>query len=181
MQELFTGRRPYAETSDYLELLENTRRGESLAPVGMPAHLAALVGRLKSLAPAQRPTAVDTFDRLQWIADGPRRSRRNLLVAALLLAAVLGAIKYTVDLSRERNTAILARDEADQRRGQAEGLIGFMVGALRTKLTAVGRLEILDDIGKQALVYFASVPADTLTDEELYRRSQALHQLGQVR
>jgi serine/threonine protein kinase len=181
LQELFTGRRPYAETSDYLELLENTRRGESLAPVGMPTHLAALVGRLKSVAPAQRPTAVDTLHRLRWIADAARRRRRNLLVAGLLLAAVLGAIKYTVDLSRERNAAILARDEADQRRGQAEGLIGFMVGDLRSKLTAVGRLEILDDVGKQALAYFASVPADTLTDEELYRRSQALHQLGQVR
>ena len=56
-----------------------------------------------------------------------------------------------------------------------------MVGDLRTKLAAVGRLEILDDVGKQALAYFASVPADALSDEELYRRSQALHQLGQVR
>ena len=76
---------------------------------------------------------------------------------------------------------LAARDEADQRRGQAESLISFMVGDLRTKLAAVGRLEILDDVGKQALAYFASVPADALSDEELYRRSQALHQLGQVR
>jgi hypothetical protein len=66
--------------------------------------------------------------------------RRNLLVAALLLAAVLGAVKYTVDLSRERNAALLARDEADKRRGLAEGLISFMVGDLYTNLSAVDPL-----------------------------------------
>ena len=147
----------------------------------MPAHLAALVRRLTSLAPAQRPTAIETAERLRWIADAPRRLRRNLLVAALVLATVAGAAKYTIDLARERNAAVLARDEADQRRGQAEKLIGFMVGDLRQKLTAVGRLEVLDAVGQQALTYFASVPAGTLTDEELFRRSQALHQLGQIR
>jgi len=181
LQELFTGRRPYLQGLTYLELLEKRGRGESIEPSGMPAHLAALVRRLTALPPSQRPTAVETSERLRWIADAPKRLRRNLAVAGLLLAGVLGAVKYTVDLARERNAALRARDEADQRRGQAEGLIGFMVGDLRNKLTAVGRLEILDDIGKQALNYFASVPADTLTDEELYRRSQALHQLGQIR
>ncbi|MEP6783528.1 MAG: protein kinase, partial [Acidobacteriota bacterium] len=181
LQEIFTGRRPHGATADYAELLDRARRGESTEPDGAPPHIAALVRRLKSFAPAQRPTAVDTLARLRWIADSPRRARRNVVVAALVLAAIAGAAKYTFDLSRERNAALIARDEAQQRRAQAENLIGFMVGDLRTKLTAVGRLEILDDVGKKALEYFASVKADTLTDEELYRRSQALHQLGQVR
>ena len=180
LQELFTRQRPYEPATDYLELLERTRRGVSREPVGLPAPIAALVKRLKSLAPAQRPTAVDTLERLRWISDAPRRRRRNLVAAAVAIAAVLGAIKYAVDLSRERNAALAARDEAQLRRGQAENLIGFMVGDLRTKLTAVGRLEILDDVGRKALEYFASVPDRALSDEELYRRSQALHQLGQV-
>ena len=181
VQELFTGQRPYGDSKDYHELLEKARRGESRDPVGLPAHLATLVRRLKSLPPTQRPTAVEALDRLEWIANAPKRFQRNALIAAALVAAILGAAKYTIDLARERNAAVAARVEADQRRGQAEGLIGFMVGDLRDKLTAVGRLEIMDDVGKQALAYFASVPADTLTDAELYRRSQALHQLGQVR
>jgi serine/threonine protein kinase len=181
LQELFSGQPPYGDTKDYVEILARAQRGESLPPTGVPAAVRGLVTRLKSLAPAQRPTAVDTSERLQWIADRPRRLRRNIVVAALLVLAVAGAVRYTIDLSRERNAAIAAREEADKRRGQAEGLIGFMVGDLRGRLAAVGRLEILDEVGKQALTYFASVPADTLTDEELYRRSQALHQLGQVR
>jgi serine/threonine-protein kinase len=180
LQELFTRQRPYEPATDYYELLDRTRRGISREPVGLPAPIAALVKRLKSLAPAQRPTAVDTLERLRWIGDAPRRRRRNLVAAAVVVAAVLGAIKYAVDLSRERNAALAARDEAQLRRGQAESLIGFMVGDLRTKLTAVGRLEILDDVGRKALEYFASVPDNALSDEELYRRSQALHQLGQV-
>lgn len=181
LQELFSGQPPYGDTKDYVEMLARAQRGESLPPTGVPATVRGLVTRLKSMAPAQRPTAVDASERLQWIADRPRRLRRNLAVAALVVIAVAGAVRYTIDLSRERNAAIAAREEADKRRGQAEGLIGFMVGDLRTRLAAVGRLEILDEVGKQALAYFASVPADTLTDEELYRRSQALHQLGQVR
>ena len=181
LQELFGGQDPYGNTVDYRELLAKAQRGESLAPSGMSGSLRALIVRLKALAPAQRPTALDTLDRVRWIADRPRRLRRSLAIAALVLVALAGAVRYTIDLSRERNAALAARDEADQRRGQAEGLIGFMVGDLRTKLAAVGRLDILDDVGKQALAYFASVSADTLTDEELYRRSQALHQLGQVR
>jgi serine/threonine protein kinase len=181
LQEVYTGRHPYAKTSTQLQLLEKAARGETEAPDGMPANLAALVVRLKSLAPAQRPTAIETLERLRWIADAPARLRRNLMIAAVLVAVIFGTVKYTVDLSRERNAALQARDEARQRRGQAESLIGFMVGDLRTKLNAVGRLEILDDVGKQALAYFNSVSADSLSDEELFRRSQALHQLGQVR
>jgi tetratricopeptide (TPR) repeat protein/tRNA A-37 threonylcarbamoyl transferase component Bud32 len=179
LQELFTGQKPY-EPGEYLELLDRARRGISKDPASVPAPIAALVTRLKSLAPSQRPTAIDVVERLHWISDAPRRRNRNVIAATIALAAVLGAVKYTVDLSRERNAAIAARDEAQQRRGQAENLIGFMVGDLRAKLTAVGRLEILDNVGKEALKYFASVPSATLTDEELFRRSQALHQLGQV-
>jgi serine/threonine-protein kinase len=181
LQELCSGRAPYGEAPDGYALLARAQRGESEPPTGMPAHLRVLVTRLKAFAPTQRPTALDTLERLRWIADAPRRLRRNLAVAALILVAVGGASRYAIDLSRERNAAVAARDEADKRRGQAEGLIGFMVGDLRSKLAAVGRLEILDEVGKQALAYFASVPSDALTNEELYRRSQALHQLGQVR
>lgn len=181
LQELFTGERPYQRDLSIHELLERRARGECVEPTGLASALTMLIARLKALAPAQRPTAVEATERLEWIANAPKRLRRNLIAAGVALAAVLGAAKYTIDLARERNAAIAARDEADQRRGQAEGLIGFMVGDLRDKLTTVGRLEILDDVGKQALTYFASVPADRLTDEELYRRSQALHQLGQIR
>ena len=171
IEELFTGRLLHGSPGDP----KNLRR-DAVSP-----DVAALIARLKSDAPSHRPTADDVVERLAWISDAPRRLRRRLVIAAVLVLAVAGAAKYTWDLARERAAAVAARDEANRRREQAEGLIGFMVGDLRTRLTSVGRLDLLDDVGQKALEYFATVPADSLTGEERYRRSQTLHQLGQVR
>jgi len=148
---------------------------------GVPADIQALIGKMTAPAPSQRPTAEAVVERLAWIADAPRRRRRHLAVAALVILVLGGIAKYTWDLSRERAAAVAARDEAERRREQAEDLIGFMVGDLRSRLTAVGRLDLLDDVGQKALSYFQSVPADALTGEEVFRRSQTMNQLGQVR
>jgi tRNA A-37 threonylcarbamoyl transferase component Bud32/tetratricopeptide (TPR) repeat protein len=181
LQELFTKQPAYVRTADYQEALENARQGKTVAPVGVGADLAAIITRLKSLAPAQRPTAVETLERLRWVRAAPRRRVRNLIVAGVAAAAVLGAVKYTVDLARERTIAVQAREDADRRREQAEDLIGFMLGDLRTRLQQVGRLDLLDAVGTKAMDYFATVPAQALSAEELHRRSQALYQLGQIR
>ncbi|NJL27712.1 MAG: hypothetical protein HC897_07370, partial [Thermoanaerobaculia bacterium] len=65
--------------------------------------------------------------------------------------------------------------------GQAEELIRFMVVDLRQKLDKLGRLDVLDEVGKGALGYFAAVPEDELSEAELDRRSQVLYQIGEVR
>jgi len=92
-----------------------------------------------------------------------------LLAAALTVAAVLGV------------RAVRANTVAEQRRTQAEDLIGFMLNDLRDKLEPVGRLDLLDDVGERAMKYFAAVPEAELSDEELARRATALHQIGDVR
>ncbi len=177
LEEVFSGRLRYPAPEHQRDPAAAQPRVEN----DIPADVAALIDRLKARAPSHRPTADDVVERLHWIADGPRRLRRRLAIAIVIIIAIAGAAKYTWDLSRERAAAVAARDEADRRREQAENLIGFMVGDLRTRLTAVGRLEILDEVGQKALQYFQSVPADALTGEELFRRSQTMHQLGQVR
>jgi len=73
LQELFTGRPPYDGSDDSLSLLDRASRGDVPPPVGVDADLARLIQRLKSLAPAVRPTAVDTLERLRWIAAKPKR------------------------------------------------------------------------------------------------------------
>ena len=181
LQELYTGRPPYPSGLSYGELIDRARKGDTAAPVGAPADIAALATRLKALAPAQRPTAVETAARLRWIHDRPKRRARRALAAGVALAAVLGAAKYTIDLARERTIAVEARNEAERRRAQAEDLIGFMLGDLRKRLEPVGRLEILDEVGSKAMDYFAAVPEASLSDEELLRRSAALYQIGDVR
>ena len=181
LQELLGGRRPYDSTLSAAELLEQARSGRSAEPEGMSADLAALIRRMKSFAPSQRPTALDTLDRLRWIHEKPARRLRWLAAAALLVAVSLGAAKYTLDLSRERTIAVAARGDADRRRDQAESLVTFLLGDLRKKLEPVGRLDILDDVGTKAMAYFAAVPESALTDGELLQRSKALHQIGEVR
>ena len=181
LQELFTGRPPYNETDDQARLLERARRGNVSPPAGLDADLTRLIQRLKSFAPAERPAAVDTLERLRWIAAKPRRRVRRLLIAAVMTVAALAGMKYFVDLRAERTVAVEARRDAEGRRKQAEDLIGFMLGDLRKKLAGVGRLEILDDVGGKAMDYFAAVPESSLSDEELAQRSAALYQIGDVR
>ncbi len=174
LQTLFTGRSPYPDGLGSAAILARARRAETMPVTGVGKDLAALIERLKAAAPATRPTAVAALEHLRWIHQAPKRRLRRLAVAALLALAALGGLKYTLDLRRERAIA-------DDRRAQAEGLIGFMLGDLRSKLEPVGRLEILDDVGDRAMAYFAAVPETELSDDELLSRSRALAQIGDVR
>ena len=174
LQELFTGQPPQPLNLPAVELVARAARAESLVPTGLDPDVQALIERLKQPAPASRPTAVEAAGRLRWIRDKPKRRFRRLAAAAVIVLVTMGVLKYTVDLRA-------ARGEAEQRRAQAEDLIGFMLGDLREKLTPVGRLEILDDVGAKALAYFDSLPREAQNDDELMRRARALSQIGEVR
>lgn len=106
-----------------------------------------------------------------------RHTASVALASALLLLLVGVAVLQTIQAERITR----ARDQATVRQAQAEDLIGFMLGDLRSKLEPIGRLEVLDDVGDRALAYFAAVPESQLSDRELFRRTQALRQLGEVR
>ena len=181
LQELFTGARAYPAGLEPSELLERVRAAGTAPVRSVRRNLAELIRSLTALAPSQRPTAVDALARLRWIRDTPKRRLRRTAAAVVLFGIVAGAVKYTLDLRRERAIAVLAREDAERRRAQAEDLIGFMVGDLREKLAKAGRLELLEDVGGKAMSYFASVPAGSLSGEELSRRVQTVYQLGAVR
>ncbi len=181
LQYLFTARPPQPEGLDSTELLRRALRAESLPSTGLAKDLAALVAQLKAAAPAARPTAIEVGTRLAWIRDAPKRRWRRRAAAAALLLAVLVGVKYTVDLRAERSLAVAAQLEAERRRGQAEDLIQFMLGDLRERLESVGRLDALDGVAAKALDYFASVETGQLNDADLFRRSRALTQIGEVR
>jgi tetratricopeptide (TPR) repeat protein len=107
--------------------------------------------------------------------------RRHPTATALAAAMVLFLIGLSTTMTVQAGRIARARAVAEQRRTQAEDLISYMVGELRGKLEPIGRLELLDDVGKRAEAYFAAVPSTELSDEELFHRSKALGQLGQVR
>lgn len=98
--------------------------------------------------------------------------RRGFVTAASVLIAVI-TLAFAV-------MAQLARDDAEVRRGQAEGLINFMLGDLRDRLAPLGRLDLLDSVGDEALQYFEAI-GERGTEKEVYSRVMALRQIGEVR
>ena len=188
LQTLFTGRDPYEPGLTAREVILRASRGESLPASGVARDVKALIDALKSFAPTDRPTAAEALRRLRRIADTPKRIARRAAAMLLLAIFVIGSVKYTFDLRRERAAAlaagaraVAAQREAATRRGQAEDLISFMVGDLRGKLEPLGKLDLLDDVGERALAYSASLRPELMTASELARNAKALSQLGQVR
>lgn len=113
--------------------------------------------------------------------DLQRRNQRLAMIAASSLFATIITITLAVSAMIARDDAVVARIDADQRRDQAENLISFMLGDLRERLQPVGRLDVLDRVGDQALEYFSSLSELELTSSALLTRATALRQIGEVR
>ncbi len=103
-----------------------------------------------------------------------RRQHRRMV--AITTASVTG-MALTLMLTW---AAIVARDDAERHRGQADGLIGFMLGDLHERLSEAGRLEVLDSVSDKAMDYFGKMAPKDLNEETLLSRAGALSQLGQV-
>jgi tetratricopeptide (TPR) repeat protein len=106
--------------------------------------------------------------------ESQKKQRRMALITVSSLLGVAFAIVLAVN-------ATLARNEATQRKIQAEGLLNFMLGDLRSSLTPIGRLDLLEGVGEQAMSYFATVDVTDLTDGELLKQAQVMTQLGEIR
>ena len=105
--------------------------------------------------------------------DAQRRARLWSAVAIGSTAIALLTIGLAI-------AAVMARQESEIRRRQAENLIGFMLGDLRAKLEPIGKLELLDSVGDQAMAYFA-VLGNRGSPQEMLDRAKALRQIGDVR
>ncbi len=103
-----------------------------------------------------------------------RRQQRLLAVTAGLVAGLVLTGGLAI-------SAYLAREDAERRRGQAENLLGFMVGDLRESLEPLGRLDLLEKVGNEAMDYFSTVEPGDLSDEGLARQAQTLTQIGRIR
>jgi tRNA A-37 threonylcarbamoyl transferase component Bud32/tetratricopeptide (TPR) repeat protein len=126
LQELATGERPFVSTGgSFHESLERAERGETLPIVGVDPDLAALVTRMKSMEPAARPTAIETLERLRWIAAKPARRRRKMLGIAAVAVLVLFAAAMTVQAIRVARERDRANREAETARRTLEMLTGL--------------------------------------------------------
>jgi serine/threonine protein kinase len=180
LQELFTGAAAY-EGRGTDELLPRVTRAETRPIDGLDPDLTVLIRDLQNLDPRRRPTAEETAGRLREVLDKPQQLRRRRLRAAAIAVSFVLLLTVLAVVSWLAVEAEGARQEADRRREQAEGLIGFMIGDLQPKLTEVGRLDLMNTVADRALAYFDEVPESQLTDQEMARRVEAIVQIGVVR
>jgi len=127
LQELFTGKPAYDNALSFRDLLKKATAGETLAVEGIDSSLAALIGRLKSPAPAARPTAIDAAERLAWIRNKPARRRKKFLFAASL--AVLAIFSAAMTLQTLR--AGRAEKAAQRESGIAKQVSDFLLGLFK--------------------------------------------------
>lgn len=113
------------------------------------------------------------FDALRR-RDLQARNRRLGLIAAGAVLVSLAMVAMTV-------RAVVAERAADNSRQRGEDLIGFMLGDLRAKLEPLGKLDILDAVGDQAMSYFEKLDSRNLSEAALVARAKALRQIGDVR
>ena len=144
------------------------KRAEPLAADLREAGHARRLGFLKLVAGMLGVGLDDLIQR-----EAVRRHRRLAILAAASLAGMVVTSALAV-------AAIQGRDEARDQRRMAEGLVGFMLGDLRSKLEPLGRLDVLDSVGAKALAYYEAQDKSSLSDESLAQRSKALTLMGEI-
>ena len=199
LYQVLAGRTPFdGETPLRVLQAVQTSRPPSLREVapGLPADLAAVVDKCLRRDPDQRyASAKAVAEDLRRFLDGEvveahtaglayrltrfaQKHRASLTVAGVLAAGLLVALVLAAVLGVQ---AMRSQRGLEQRQQQAESLVSFMLGDLRERLEPLGRLDLLDAVGDEAMEYFAAVPESELTDDELAHRARALYQIGSVR
>ena len=138
-----------------------------------PSNAQTVAHRLRTLEARHRQRAEETR---------AARRLRALRVGAATLAAVLvlTAILAFQEATARRETDRL-RAQSDRLRGEAEGMIGFMLDDLQGKLKPIGRLDIVEGAADKALEYFASLEEEDYSSTTLSQYAQALNQAGDFR
>ncbi len=105
--------------------------------------------------------------------DAKRRKRRTQAITfgAGVFSALMGGMAWT---------AMDARDDAIISRTEAEKMVEYMITDLKEDLGPVGKLNILDDVGKRVTDYYDAIPLSDMDDDRIARQARARHLLGQV-
>lgn len=112
--------------------------------------------------------------------DAARRQVQQLIGLGVSLALVVILSILLAAAIEARKAAEKAQLYAEEKRGQAEELVDFMLGDLKTKLEPIGSLQLMDDIAMQALGYYAAMDVDELDPKTLGRRSEVLLMIGEI-
>jgi tetratricopeptide (TPR) repeat protein/tRNA A-37 threonylcarbamoyl transferase component Bud32 len=124
LQELFTGLSPFGEV-DQSTLRRRARWADTEPVIGVEPQLKALVERMRSLEPGERPSAEGVAERLRWIAGRPRRRRRRLVVASVWLALVALSGGLGLQSLRATREAKRAAEQAETAQQVSDFLVGL--------------------------------------------------------
>ncbi|MDB4963618.1 MAG: Fis family transcriptional regulator [Myxococcales bacterium] len=164
---------------------------------GVPRELATIMNKAMARAAADRyPTAKGLADDLKKFQTGQlvgahhyttwqllgrwfRRHRAPIAVAAsaLILVGVLSVLGVRRILLEQSHTDEQRR-MAERNRGDAEGLMGFMLGEMHDKLEPLGKLHLLASVAKAASSYYDR--REDLTAAEEAKRALARRNMGDV-
>jgi tetratricopeptide (TPR) repeat protein len=180
-QELAFFREVYPERPVYTALIEgepdeafpppltmhNGQEYEPLAADFRKGHDGQRLGLLKIVAGLSGLP----LDRLVQ-RDAQLRQRRVMAVTAgaVILSMVLGTLLVM---------AVRAQAEAERQRGEAEGMVEFMLTDLRERLKGAGSLKAMSAVNQRALSYYTAQDLAGLPDDSLNRRARVLHAMGE--
>lgn len=119
-----------------------------------------------------------TEDQTELIRLSQRRARRGERLRLLALGTIVTLALLALALGI---SATVSRKLAEQRRIEAEGLMGYMLGDFADKLRPLGRLDLLDSVSSKALGYLGARDRDDLGMTALAQRAQALQVIAEVR
>jgi len=112
------------------------------------------------------------LDDLVQRAQKRRRRRGQFLTAgALGFSAIMGVMALT---------ALRAQNAAETSRLEAEKMVEFMLTDLKSELEPLGKLSVLDKVGRRVSDYYTAIPLAQMDDDRIARRARARHLLGQV-
>lgn len=104
-----------------------------------------------------------------------QRQRRGLYAAAAALLVMLASASLLLGWQARQ-----AQQVAEQRRDQAQQLVGYMLGDLAEQLRTVGNLTLLDSVGSRALRYLEDLPSASMHAGDLINHARALRTTGEV-
>jgi len=91
--------------------------------------------------------------------------------AVLAVIAIAGGVFGWYNMTRARD----AEAQANLTRGEAEKLVGYLLDDFYLELAPIGRLDVVADLSKRALDYYAALPPTMLNSE--VDRNRALAQV----
>jgi len=160
---------------------------------GLDADLTLLINRLKSVNPENRPTAIDTRNRIRWIRAKPKRRIKKLAGLAFAILLILGTTlssigfysateqKQRAELESQRAVENDARatEEAENAKQTAELLEEFLTSVdpeekgkdLTVRALLAAFRPGLDELGEEPLIQARLIPTHRPTKARVCTRN----------